>query len=744
MKEIKEDLIELLEFPDKEKIIIIKSYNDLILNCKNCLTDQDKLLLKKALIFSSQVHKNQYISKGKPYLLHPLNVSKIVSDEIGLGVNSMVSAFLHEIYDKGEIDEKQIIKEFGKTINSIVQGLSKISGLDFRNTAIHAENFRKLILTMASDIRVILIKIADRLHNMRTLDTKTPERQFKMALETSYLYAPLAHRIGMYNIKSELEDISLKYLDKETYNYIDQKLKDTKLKRERYIREFIKPIKTNLEKEGIKFEIKRRTKSISSIWNKMKKQDVDFDGIFDIYAIRIILESSIEKEKETCWKVYSIVSDIYQPNPQRLRDWISLPKSNGYESLHTTVLGPRGKWVEVQIRTTRMDEIAEKGLAAHWKYKEIKDSNRALEDWLSKMRELLETPESSQYEFIDNIKLNLYTDEIFVFTPNGDIKKLPVNSSVLDFAYEIHSDIGNKCIGAKINNRNVGIKEIIKNGDQVEIITSKNQKPNLGWLNYVITSKAKSKIKAALREEKLYEAELGKEIIKRRLKNWKIKYSDEVINKLLKYYKIANSTDLYYLISKEKIDLTKVKEIITTKKEIEKTKQETDKIQEVNDLKIDSYNFLTSDYLIIEDKIKGIDYKLSPCCNPIFGDNIFGFVTITEGIKIHRYTCPNAALLLTKYPYRVVKAKWTRTENIKAFQTVIKISGINESGILSQISDLISKDTKVTLRSINVNNNEGAFEGIIKVYVHDKQHLDALIKKLIKIKGINKAIRLNN
>ncbi|MBN2520182.1 MAG: bifunctional (p)ppGpp synthetase/guanosine-3',5'-bis(diphosphate) 3'-pyrophosphohydrolase, partial [Bacteroidales bacterium] len=315
MKEIKEDLIELLEFPDKEKIIIIKSYNDLILNCKNCLTDQDKLLLKKALIFSSQVHKNQYISKGKPYLLHPLNVSKIVSDEIGLGVNSMVSAFLHEIYDKGEIDEKQIIKEFGKTINSIVQGLSKISGLDFRNTAIHAENFRKLILTMASDIRVILIKIADRLHNMRTLDTKTPERQFKMALETSYLYAPLAHRIGMYNIKSELEDISLKYLDKETYNYIDQKLKDTKLKRERYIREFIKPIKTNLEKEGIKFEIKRRTKSISSIWNKMKKQDVDFDGIFDIYAIRIILESSIEKEKETCWKVYSIVSDIYQPNP---------------------------------------------------------------------------------------------------------------------------------------------------------------------------------------------------------------------------------------------------------------------------------------------------------------------------------------------------------------------------------------------------------------------------------------------
>ena len=737
------DINAIIDLPEKYKKEIIEGYEGLISNCKNCLSDKDINLLKKALLLSSKVHKGQFITKDIPYLFHPFNVSKIVTEEMGLGINSMVAAFLHEIFDKKAINEEEIKNEFGEAVYTIVKGLSKISGLNISSSAIYSENFKRLILTMASDVRVLLVKIADRLHNMRIIEFKPPERQIKMALETSYIYAPLAHRLGIYNIKTELEDLSLKYLDPEAYNYIDKKLKDTKVKRDKYIREFIKPINEKLGRENIKYEIKGRTKAISSIWNKMKKQDVDFDGIFDIYAIRIIIDSPFEKEKELCWKVYSVVSDIYQPNPNRLRDWISIPKSNGYESLHTTVLGLSGKWVEVQIRTDRMDDIAEHGLAAHWRYKEIKGTSNVLEDWLSKMRELLESPESNSYEFIDNIQHNLTSDEVFIFTPNGDIKKLPVNSTVLDFAYEIHTEVGKKCIGAKINNRNVGIKEILKNGDLVEILTSKNQKPTIDWLNYVVTSKAKSKIKAALREEKQREAEFGKEILIRRLKNWKIDYNDEAVNKLLDYFKIKNAIDLYFLIAKEKIDLVKVKEILTVKQIASEEITLAEGKNEGQEIKRLPLNYMSSDYLVIEDKISGVDYKLSPCCNPVFGDRIFGFVTISEGIKIHRINCPNSPLLFAKYPYRVVSAKWTRTEQIKAFQTVLKLTGVDEPGILGQISDILTKDPNVTLRSINVNNNDGVFEGIIRVFVQDIHHLDALKMKFLRIKGINKAIRLN-
>ena len=730
--------------PEKEKEIVLQKYDELLLNCKNCITDVEKDLLNIAFKLSVYAHQDQYIRKGEPYILHPLAVALIVSEEIGLGVNSMIAAFLHEVLESGKITVKDIKDEFGETISNIVESLSKISSINTSTSILQAENYRKLLLTMANDVRVILVKIADRLHNMRNISNKSPNKQLKMALETTYLYAPLAHRLGLYTIKTELEDISLKYLDPETYKYIDKKLKDTKQNRERYIRKFIKPINKKLKNEGLNYELRARTKSITSIWNKMKKKNLDFDGIYDIYAIRIIADAPIDKEREICWRIYSIITDVYQPNPSRLRDWLSVPKSNGYESLHITVLGQENKWVEVQIRTVRMDEIAEKGLAAHWKYKGIKGTNEGLENWLSKMRDLLEIPGESTSDLVDNIRLNLYSDEVFVFTPNGDIKKFPVNSSVLDFAYEIHSEVGNKCVGAKINNRIVSIKEKLQNGDQIEILTGKNQKPKTDWLNFVITSKAKSKIKLSLRDEKLKDAELGKEIVKRRFKNWKIDYNDSNIRKILKYYKLTNAIDFYYLVTKEKIDLIQLKEILTDK--VRDTNENLG--EEVEELKLEQleekYEYLSTDVLIIQDKIKGIDYRFSPCCNPVFGDKVFGFVTIGEGIKIHRYNCPNAPQLLSRYPYRIVQARWSKTEDVKAFQTVIKVSGIDNSDLLTQISDIISKDQYVNLRNITVNTNDGLFEGILKIFVQDKKHLDALLMKFLKLKGINKAIRLNN
>ncbi len=737
------DWLNEIKISDDEKEPVIQEFDKLILGCRNCLTESERELLQKAFKISFFTHQDQYIRKGEPYILHPISVAQIVSEEIGLGVYSMTAAFLHEVIDKGKISIKEIREEFGDSIAIIVEGLSKISGFTTSANILQAENFRKLLLTMANDVRVILVKIADRLHNMRNIKTKAPNRQLKMALETSYLYAPLAHRLGLYKIKSELEDISLKYLDEETYQYIDKKLKSTKQKREKYIKEFIAPINEKLKNEKITYEIQARTKSITSIWNKMKKQNVDFDGIYDIYAIRVVIDTAVEKEKEFCWKVYSIITDIYQPNPRRLRDWLSIPKSNGYESLHITVLGPDRKWVEVQIRTGRMDDIAEKGLAAHWKYKGIKGTNEGLENWLSKMRDLLEVSGENTTDFVDSVRLNLYSDEVFVFTPKGDIKKLPVNSTVLDFAYDIHSEVGNKCVGAKVNNRNVSIREKLENGDQIDIITAKNQKPKPDWLSFVITSKAKSKIKVSLRDEKLKDAELGKEIIKRRFRNWKIEYNDEKIRRLLKYYKLSNAIDFYFLIAKEKIDLIQVKEILVIERETEQINI-SEEVEEINLEQIkNKYEAFSTDILVIDDKISGVDYKFSKCCNPIFGDKIFGFVTIYEGIKIHRYNCPNASQLLSRYPYRIVQAKWSKTDEINAFQTIVKISGMNTTDLLTQISDIIAKDHNVTLRNISVNTDDGIFEGVLKIFVQDKKHLDAILMKFLKLKGINKAIRLN-
>ncbi|MFP4042673.1 MAG: RelA/SpoT family protein, partial [Bacteroidales bacterium] len=549
---------------------------------------------------------------------------------------------------------------------------------------------------------------------------------------------PLAHRLGLYTLKSELEDLSMKYTENESYREIIKKLKDTTARRNRLIKKFTDPIKKELKAQGFKFEIKGRTKAVHSIWRKMKKQNVPFDQVYDIFAIRIILDSDRKHEKSDCWRVYSIVTDFYKPNPERLRDWISIPKSNGYESLHTTVIGPEGKWVEVQIRSRRMDEIAEKGYAAHWKYKGIK-GDQAFDNWMSKIRDLLEISDSGSPEIIDNFKIDFNAKEIFVFTPKGELKKLPEGSTVLDFAFDIHSEVGERCVGGIVNNMNVPIKEKLKNGDRIEIITSKNQKPKIDWLNAVVTSKAKAKIRQALKEEQRKEAETGKELLKRRLKNWKIQYNQDLVNKLLKYYKYKEATDFFYALAVEKIDITEIKDVLTRQEEPEKNGKIT---QKETPQPTPSGEEIT-DYIVVDGDLKNVDYKLAKCCNPIYGDDIIGFISVNEGIKIHRVNCHNAQRLISKYDYRIIKAEWGKSKRQRSFQTRIKVSGIDEIGIINRISDIISNNMKVSMRSISFDTKDGIFDGFINLYVEDTKHLEALIRKLKKEKAIIKVTRMD-
>ncbi|HRC89876.1 MAG TPA: RelA/SpoT family protein, partial [Bacteroidales bacterium] len=606
-------------------------------------------------------------------------------------------------------------------------------------TSYQSEGFRKLMLSLAEDVRVILIRLAERLDLMRNLDSTNEKEKLSLASETYFLYAPLAHRLGLYNIKSELEDLSIKYLEPEQYNFINEKLKQTASSRNKLIREFTAPIRERLLKQGFKFTIKSRTKSIHSILSKMRKQGVEFEEVYDIFAVRIIVDSEPQNEKSDCWQVYSIVTDLYQPNPSRLRDWISVPKSNGYESLHTTVIGPGGKWVEVQIRTKRMDEIAEKGLAAHYKYKGL-NGDSGIDRWLSRMREILESSDKDD-SFIDQIKPGLYSDEVFVFTPKGDLRQLPAGSTVLDFAFDIHSEIGCTCVGAKVNGKNVTIRHVLQNGDHVSILTSRNQKPNQDWLSFVVTSKAKNKIKQALNEEKALAAAEGKEILIRRLKNWKITYSDAVVKKLQSHYQLRTAQDLYCLITDKKIDLHEIKEILTRQPEKEKEASATGEIKLLQGNNPATYTeSVYADYLIIDEKVEGLDYKLAKCCNPIFGDRIFGFVTISEGIKVHRLTCPNAQYLITKYPYRVINARWSQARNMPAFRAAIKITGIEEIGIVNRITDIIS-DYKVTLRNFNYNMEDGMFEGTLQIMVPNNNVLQGIIKKILSVKGVLRAVR---
>jgi guanosine-3',5'-bis(diphosphate) 3'-pyrophosphohydrolase len=585
------------------------------------------------------------------------------------------------------------------------------------------------------------VKIAERFYLMRQIGLLLEKEQIELSVESRAIYSPLAHRLGLYNVMSEMDDISMSVLEQEEYQSIAEKLRASTAKRNRFIREFIQPLQEALEKEKFKVEIKGRPKAISSIWRKMKKQQVDFEEVYDKFAIRIIIDTPLKREKADCWKVYSIITDHYQPNPDRLRDWISAPKSNGYESLHTTVVVPGGDWVEVQIRTARMNEIAEKGLAAHWKYKGIREQ-AGIDKWIERVRETLENSEMDAANLLEDLQLSQFSKEIFVFTPQGDLKKFPENATVLDFAFDIHTDVGASCVGARVNGNNVPIRYRLKNGDKVEILRSKNQKPKMDWLNVVVTSKAKGKIKQALKEETLKEAEHGKEILKRRFRNWKIEFSDTSIRRVIQHFKYRDAIDLYYDVATEKVELLQIKELLAGAEKQAGPKPERIEEGSVERL-VTAASKEASDFLVIDEKLENIEYKLAPCCNPIFGDAIFGFVTISSGISIHRMNCPNAQQMLSKYGYRVVKARWNRSDRKQFFPVTLLVTGMDELGIVSNISDVISKDLQVNMRSISIESNDGMFEGSVTLFVKDTQHLEALVRKLKKVKGILNIKRLD-
>ncbi len=715
---------------------IESGYRSLLKAAENTVAIEDNVKIKKALDLAKEACKDKFTITGEPEILHALSVARIIAGEMGLGLTSIITSLLHDSYNNLKLSAKELENEFGKKVVEILNGFSRISGIDFMNSSYQAENFRKLLLSLADDVRVILIKLVERLEYMRNLDNAPENDRLPLSSETYFLYAPLAHRLGFYNIKSEMEDLSVKYLEPEQYNAVDCRLKQTTASRNKLIRDFSIPLKEKLDKHGFKYSIKSRTKSIHSIMLKMKKQGVTFDEVYDLFAIRIIIDSDVENEKSDCWRAYSIVTDLYQPNTSRMRDWISVPKSNGYESLHTTVIGPRGKWVEVQIRSQRMDEIAEKGLAAHFKYKGIKGEG-GLDTWLSKMREILESSEKEENAFIDQVRSGLYADEVFVFTPKGDLRQLPAGATVLDFAFDIHTAVGSSCVGAKVNGKNVTIRYILQNGDHVSVIRSKNQKPKQDWLSFVVTTKAKAKIRQVLNEEKTRAAAEGKEILMRRLKNWKIPYGDVVIQKLLTSYNLKSAQDLYYLIAIEKLELLDIKDNLL-REETVVTEQPASPLPDK--LLKEQVESQFSDYLVIEDKVEGLDYKMSKCCNPVFGDSIFGFVTISEGIKIHRTGCPNAHNMMERYPYRVVVARWRKSQNIPSFIASIKITGVEDVGMVNKIADVITEQ-KAVIRSFNYNMEDGMFEGILNIMVGNNNVLQGVIRRIQSIRGILKASR---
>ena len=717
---------------DKENKEIVKAYRNLLKACKHTLEKGDKKLIRDAFDLSLDAHKHMRRKSGEPYILHPIAVAQICAEEIGLGTTSVVCALIHDTVEDTHITLDVIKLNFGEKVARIIDGLTKIGDVfDQQEKSLQAENFKKMLLTLSDDVRVILIKLADRLHNMRTLDSMSAKSQLKIASETLYVYAPLAHRLGLYAIKTELEDLATKYLEVDNYNFVKDRLQETKIQRNRYIKTFIEPIQEQLLEQGIKYEIKGRPKSIHSILNKMKVQNIPFDEVYDLFAVRIIVDAPFEDEKSECWKVYSVVTDCYRPNPDRLRDWISTPKGNGYESLHTTVMGPKGKWVEVQIRSKRMDEIAEKGYAAHWKYKDkdAQPNDTGLEGWLTKVREILENPESNALSFLDDFKLNFLSDEIFVFTPKGDLRKLPTNATILDFAYDIHTELGSKCIGGKVNNKLVPINHQLSNGDQAEIITSTKQIPKEDWLHFAVTTKAKNKIRDYLRQEKMRSSQMGKEVLERKFKQEKIPFNSENLIPLLSYFKLPTVSELYFQVANETIEKTKLKisEILGyfNAKRLEENQNKSNKKDSKASPKI------TKNAVIIIDDID-LPYTFAKCCNPIPGDDIFGFVTVGEGVKIHRTNCTNAIGLMSNYGYRIIKAKWAddALDKSHAFITKIKVSGIDSVGIVSTIADIISKQLQINMHSISVNSKEGMFEGSIELEVYDTNQLEELMNKI--------------
>ena len=697
----------------------------------------DVTIIRKAFDLALEAHKPMRRKSGEPYIYHPIAVAKIAAEEIGLGTTSIVCALLHDVVEDTDITIEEIEAQFGTKVANIIDGLTKISGV-FDTSSPQAENFRKMLLTMANDVRVILIKLCDRLHNMRTLEHMSDKGQLKIASETTFIYAPLAHRLGLYAIKTELEDLSLKYTQPTLYQDLKQKLSATKEQRNKYIRSIIKPLKQEFDELGIKYEIKGRPKSIHSIYSKMVSKKLEFEDVYDLFAIRIIIDSDPEDEKMDCWNIYSIITSIFKPNTERMRDWISIPKSNGYESLHTTVMGPKGQWVEVQIRSTRMDDIAEKGYAAHWKYKGKDENSKAtnsLDNWIQQVREVLETQEGNALDFIDEFKMSLYADEVFAFTPKGMLKKLPQSSTALDFAFEIHTEVGAKCLGAKVNGKLVPLSYEVKNGDQIEILTSNKQKPNKDWLAFVKTGKARTRIKQSLKDNKRVVANLGKESLSRKMRNAGYVINTENMNKLIAFYKVEDELELTYQIGEGIIDKEKIKlqEIFVETKSTHKAGI----VKEFNTLKSKTKN-----ELILGDDNVEMDYSMANCCNPIPGDKVIGFITVMGEIKIHQTSCKNAANLMSRFGYRIIKANWSDDVTTQEdFEAALEISGIDSLGLVSKVTDIVSKQLKVNMKSISFESLDGTFIGKLKVQVSDTEHLDELMNELKSIDEYVKVTR---
>ena len=725
----------------KENAAIAKEYKELLSISYRRLTATDKKLIRKAFDIAVDGHKNQRRKSGEAYVFHPISVAKIVASKIGLDATSIAAALLHDVVeDSPDYDIKDIEKLFGQTVSRIVNGLTKISSLKKdKDISLQAENFRKMLLTLNDDVRVIIIKIADRLHNMQTIYSLREDKQLKIASETLYIYAPLAHKIGLYNIKSELEDLALKYTEPDIYNSILLKMKESSDEQAKYIKKISEILEGVLKKEKIKYDIKGRPKSIFSIRRKMQRQGVSFDEVYDKFAVRIIYKSSLKNEKFIAWKIYSIVTDFFRPNPTRLRDWISAPKSTGYEALHITVMGPQGRWVEVQIRSERMNEIAEKGYAAHYKYKEGDSNNdETLDSWISKLQEIMDNPAGSAIDFVEEFKLNLYAKEIFVFTPNGDLKSLPKQATPLDFAFSIHTEIGLKTRGAKVNGKLVPLNHKLHSGDQVSIITSENAKPTANWLDYATTGRARSKIKSSLKDDKKSIAEDGKEILRRKLKQIKINLDERSINELVSYFNLQTSPDLFYRIGIGSIDNGMLKKYAASRSNVlvsffknKITRKKNVDPETINNDEITS----KYDMLVFGKEQEKLNYKLSICCNPIPGDKVFGFLTIKDGIKVHKKTCTNALSLQSNYAYRIIDAKWIDSSQ-QVFKAVIKLTGIDQKGMVSDITKLISGNMSINIRSIKFDTDSGTFNGEIAIEVNNNNFVTKLMNRIKKINGI--------
>ena len=725
------------EFDNKS---ILSAYRKLLRHSKSIISSEDSVKIKKAFRIALNAHKNTRRKSGEPYILHPISVAQICVQEIGLGATSIIAALLHDVVEDTELNLEFIKKEFGSKVSNICDGLTKISGVLSPGSSIQSENFKKMLLTLVDDMRVILIKLADRMHNMRTLDSMSRSAQLKISSETIYIYSPLAHRLGLYSIKSELDDLYLKYTDRKKYKLISKKIKDSKSSRDKFIRSFIRPIKKELLKLNLSFKILGRPKSIYSINNKMKSQNLDFEEIYDIFAVRIIIDVALEKEKTVCWQAYSCVTDCYQPNPDRLKDWIATPKTNGYESLHTTVMSNSGKWVEVQIRSKRMDEIAEKGYAAHYKYKEkLKKNDSQFDNWISSIRDLVGQKNYSPQEFIDDFKGNLYNEEVFVFTPNGDLITLPINSTVLDFAFSIHSELGSKCTGAKIDDKLVPINQKLKSGDQVKVITSSKQKPSEDWINKVVTSKAKSAIKGNLIRQRKTLSNHGKDLFKRKLKQLKINF-DEEISKIASYFQYKSIIEFYYDIANNSFNLKRIKEYADYTKLSKNTSKKSFIDVDLKKSNTITKNKASNKLVEFEGKKADIQYSLSKCCNPIPGDDIYGFVTVNEGIKVHRTNCKNSPELLSKYAYRIIKANWYSKSKTHLISSLI-LDGTDRVGVIDDITKIISSQLKVNMKSISVDLKDGIFNGKIDLFVSDTLQLSKLIKKLQNVPNVNNVIR---